>query len=318
MKIFLFLLVISCSLTFNSLASKGVEIKHKTKFCAAEVYFKYPDLNPPQKEIDKSNEERTTVTLREYITLTATLDGKKIPQGTQCNWTAVEGEEYFKLESIDDKPDQITVNINTLATTQQTLKVKAEVDGVEKEIEFTLIPPRGLDYAKVDSPFQKAVEEAAKKNCTVGLSALRILRIYPLNVSFTNLYSLEQHAGYDPDPLPVHPLVREHKISASPVRVSVVNEIYDGTNCLYTPALIDAFTGRISWTWKCRWQVFGCTGEPQGDKYTKEKILWDFNTDQIFTIERDPNERKVYYKIQKFKGLNKNNPGIETVTAISD
>lgn len=162
MKIFLFLLLISCSLTFNSLASKGVEIKHKPQFCAAEVYFKYADLNPPQEEIDKSNEERTTVTLREYITLTATIRRKKVPQGTQCNWTAVEGEEHFKLERDNKDPAKVTVNINTLARTQQTLKVKAEVDGVEQKIELTLIPAQGLTYVRADSPFQKAVEEAAK------------------------------------------------------------------------------------------------------------------------------------------------------------
>lgn len=115
MKIFLSLLLAGCFLTSSGLASKGVEIKHKTQFCAAEVYFKYPNLNPPQEEIDKSNRERTTVTLREYITLTATLDGKKLPKGTRCNWSAVEGEEYFKLEIDNDKPDQVTVNINTLA-----------------------------------------------------------------------------------------------------------------------------------------------------------------------------------------------------------
>lgn len=315
MKIFLFLLLISCSLTFNSLASKGVEIKHETQFCAAEVYFKYPDLNPPQEEIDKSNRERTTVTLREYITLTATLDGKKLPQGTRCSWTAVEGEEYFKLETDNKEPDQITVNINTQAKTQQMLKVKAEVDGVEQEIEFTLIPPQGLTYVRADSPFQKAEEEAAEVGCTAGLSALRILRIYPLNVSFTNLYSLEQHAGYDPDPLPVHPLVTTHHPSAEPVRVSVVNEIYDGTSCLYPPALIDAFTGVISWTWKCRWQIFGCADKPKGGNYTQEKVLWDFNTDQIFTIRRDPATGTVHYQIQKFKGLNKNDPGIVTATS---
>lgn len=315
MKIFIFLLLTSCSLTFNSLASKGVEIKHETQFCAAEVYFKYPDLNPPREEIDKSNKERTTVTLREYITLTATLDGKQLPQGTRCSWTAVEGEEYFKLEKNEFHPDQITVNINTLAKTRQTLKVKAEVDGVEQEIEFTLIPAQGLTYVRADSPFQKAEEEAAKVGCTVGLSALRILRIYPLNVSFTNLYSLEQHAGYDPNPLPVHPLVKEHEISASPVRVSITNEVYDGTNCLYPPALIDAFTGAVSWTWKCRWQIFGCTGEVKEDKYTKEKVLWDFNTDQIFAVRRDPDTGTVHYQIQKFKGLNKNDPGIVTATS---
>lgn len=317
MKTLLFFLLISCSLALNSVASKGVEIKHETQFCAAEVYFKYPDLNPPHEEIDKSNKERTTVTLREYITLTATRDGKKLPKGTRCNWTAVEGEKYFKLETddVDEKPDQITVNINTLAKTQQKIKVKAEVDGVEQEIEFTLTPPEGLMYVRADSPFQKAVEEAAQVGCTAGLSALRILRIYPLNVSFTNLYSLEQHVGYDPDPLPIHDLVTTHHPSTTPVRVSVVNEIYDGTNCLYPPALIDAFTGAISWTWKCRWQIFGCTDEPKDDKYTKEKILWDFNTDQIFTIRRDQATGTVHYQIQKFKGLNKNDPGIVTATS---
>ena len=74
--------------------------------------------------IDKSNRERTTVTLREYITLTATLDGKKLPKGTRCDWSAVEGGEYFKLDSIDNKPDQVIVNINTLAKARQTLKVR--------------------------------------------------------------------------------------------------------------------------------------------------------------------------------------------------
>ena len=315
MKTFLCLLLISCTLTFNSLASKGVEIKHETQFCAAEVYFKYPDLNPPQEEIDKSNRERTTVTLREYITLTATLDGKKLPEGTRCSWTAVVGEEYFKLEKNEFRSDQITVNINTLAKEQQKIKVKAEVDGVEQEIEFTLIPPKGLTYAGAESPFQKALDEAAKIKCTTGLSALRILRIFPLNVSFTNLYSLEQHAGYDPEPLPDHPLVSEHKVSANPARVSVTNEIYDSTNCLYRPEDIDAFTGSISWTWKCRWQIFGCTGEVKEDKYTKERILWDFNTDQIFTIRRDPVTGTVHYQIQKFKGLNKKDPGIVTATS---
>ena len=69
-------------------------------------------------------------------TLTATLDGKKLPEGTRCSWTAVEGEEYFKLEKNEFRSDQITVNINTLAKEQQKIKVKAEVDGVEQEIEF--------------------------------------------------------------------------------------------------------------------------------------------------------------------------------------
>lgn len=315
MKILLFLLLISCSLTLNTLASKSIEIKHETQFCAAEVYFKYRDLNPPQEEIDKSNKERTTVTLREYITLTATLDGKKLPQGTRCNWTAVEGKEYFKLENINDKPDQIIIKINTQAKAQQKIKVKAEVDGIEQEIEFTLIPPQGLMYVRADSPFQQAEEEAAKMGCTVGLSALRILRIYPLTVSFTNLYSLEQHVGNDPEPLPTHDLVKTHHPSTEPARVSVVNEIYDSTNCLYPPALIDAFTGEISWTWKCRWQVFGCMDEPKEGKYTKEKILWDFNTDQIFTIKRNPATGTVHYQIQKFKGLDKNNSGIVTATS---
>ena len=207
MKTFIFPFLACCFLAFNALASKGVEIRHKTQFCAAEVYFRYPDRNPPQEEIDKSNRERTTVTLREYITLTATLDGKKLPKGTRCDWSAVEGGEYFKLDSIDNKPDQVIVNINTLAKARQTLKVKAEVDGVEQVVEFTLIPPQGLMYAGAESPFRQAEEEAAKVGCTAGLSALRILRVYPLNVSFTNLYSLEQHAGYEPDPLPDHPLV---------------------------------------------------------------------------------------------------------------
>lgn len=186
---------------FNALASKGVEIRHETQFCAAEVYFRYPDRNPPQEEIDKSNRERTTVTLREYITLTATLDGKELPEGTRCDWSAVEGGEYFKIEvdDVDEKPGQVTVNINTLVKTRQTLKVKAEVDGVEQVMEFTLIPPQGLMYAGAESPFRQAEEEAAKVGCTVGLSALRILRVYPLNVIFTNLYSLEQHAGYKTD-----------------------------------------------------------------------------------------------------------------------
>lgn len=188
-----------CFLAFNALASKGVEIRHKTQFCAAEVYFRYPDRNPPQEEIDKSNRERTTVTLREYITLTATLDGKELPEGTRCDWSAVEGGEYFKLAIDNDKPDQATVDINTLAKTRQTLKVKAEVDGGEQVVEFTLIPPQGLMYAGEESPFRQAEEEAAKVGCTVGLSALRILRVYPLNVIFTNLYSLEQHAGYKTD-----------------------------------------------------------------------------------------------------------------------
>ena len=189
MKTFIFPFLACCFLAFNALASKGVEIRHKTQFCAAEVYFRYPDRNPPQEEIDKSNRERTTVTLREYITLTATLDGKKLPKGTRCDWSAVEGGEYFKLDSIDNKPDQVIVNINTLAKARQTLKVKAEVDGVEQVEEFTLIPPQGLMYAGAESPFRQAEEEAAKVGCTAGLSALRILRVYPLNVSFTNLYS---------------------------------------------------------------------------------------------------------------------------------
>lgn len=80
MKTFIFPFLACCFLAFNALASKGVEIRHKTQFCAAEVYFRYPDRNPPQEEIDKSNRERTTVTLREYITLTATLDGKNFPK----------------------------------------------------------------------------------------------------------------------------------------------------------------------------------------------------------------------------------------------
>ncbi len=317
MKIFLSLLLASCFLTSSGLASKGVEIQHETQFCAAEVYFKYPNRNPPQEEIDKSNRERTTVTLREYITLTATLDGKKLPQGTRCNWSAVEGGEFFKFEvdDINEKPDQVTININTLAKKRQTLKVKAEVDGVEREIEFTLIPPEGLSYVGAQSPFRRAEEEAARVGCTAGLSALRILRIYPLNVSFTNLYSLEEHAGYDPDPLPDHPLVRGHAPSPNPARVSITNEIYDSTNCLYPPALIDAFSGSIGWTWKCRWQIFGCTDKPKDNKYTKEKVLWDFKTDQVFAIRREPDTGTVHYQIQKFKGLNKNDPGIVTATS---
>ena len=296
MKTFIFPFLACCFLAFNALASKGVEIRHKTQFCAAEVYFRYPDRNPPQEEIDKSNRERTTVTLREYITLTATLDGKELPEGTRCDWSAVEGGEYFKLAIDNDKPDQATVDINTLAKTRQTLKVKAEVEGVEQAVEFTLIPPQGLMYAGAESPF-------------------RILRVYPLNVSFTNLYSLEQHAGYDPDPLPDHPLVSEHAPLPEPARVSVTNEVYDSTNCLYPPALIDAFSGSIGWTWKCRWQIFGCADKPQGGRYTKEKVLWDFNTDQVFSIRRDPNTGTVHYRIQKFKGLNKNDPGIVTATS---
>ena len=77
MKTFIFPFLACCFLAFNALASKGVEIRHKTQFCAAEVYFRYPDRNPPQEEIDKSNRERTTVTLREYITLTATISGSR-------------------------------------------------------------------------------------------------------------------------------------------------------------------------------------------------------------------------------------------------
>ncbi len=136
-----------CFLAFNALASKGVEIRHETQFCAAEVYFRYPDRNPPQEEIDKSNRERTTVTLREYITLTATLDGKELPEGTRCDWSAVEGGEYFKIEvdDVDEKPGQVTVNINTLAKTRQTLKVKAEVDGVEQVVEIHPHPAPGAD-----------------------------------------------------------------------------------------------------------------------------------------------------------------------------
>lgn len=118
MKTFIFPFLACCFLAFNALASKGVEIRHKTQFCAAEVYFRYPDRNPPQEEIDKSNRERTTVTLREYITLTATLDGKELPEGTRCDWSAVEGGEYFKLAIDNDKPDQATVDINTLAKTR--------------------------------------------------------------------------------------------------------------------------------------------------------------------------------------------------------
>lgn len=315
MKTFIFPFLACCFLAFNALASKGVEIRHKTQFCAAEVYFRYPDRNPPQEEIDKSNRERTTVTLREYITLTATLDGKELPEDTRCDWSAVEGGEYFKLEHSNEEFGTATVNINTLAKARQTLKVKAEVDGVEQVVEFTLIPPQGLMYAGAESPFRQAEEEAAKVGCTVGLSALRILRVYPLNVSFTNLYSLEQHAGYEPDPLPDHPLVSEHAPLPEPARVSVTNEVYDSTNCLYPPALIDAFSGSIGWTWKCRWQIFGCTDKPQGGRYTKEKVLWDFNTDQVFSIRRDPDTGTVHYRIQKFKGLNKNDPGIVTATS---
>jgi len=51
------------------------------------------------------------------------------------------------------------------------------------------------------------------------------------------------------------------------------------------------------------------------DKYTKEKVLWDFNTDQVFSIRRDPVTGTVHYQIQKFKGLNKNDPGIVTATS---
>ncbi|MCB5930925.1 hypothetical protein LJB63_16425, partial [[Eubacterium] rectale] len=83
----------------------------------------------------------------------------------------------------------------------------------------------------------------------------------------------------------------------------------------YPPALIDAFSGSIGWTWKCRWQIFGCTDDPQGGRYTKEKVLWDFNTDQVFSIRRDPDTGTVHYRIQKFKGLNKNDPGIVTATS---
>ena len=71
-------------------------------------------------------------------------------------------DEYFKLEKNEFRSDQITVNINTLAKEQQKIKVKAEVDGVEQEIEFTLIPHKVLDYAGAQSPFQKALDEAAK------------------------------------------------------------------------------------------------------------------------------------------------------------
>ena len=40
--------------------------------------------------------------------------------------------------------------------------MKAEVDGVEQVVEFTLIPPQGLMYAGAESPFRQAEEEAAK------------------------------------------------------------------------------------------------------------------------------------------------------------
>ena len=157
MKTFIFPFLACCFLAFNALASKGVEIRHKTQFCAAEVYFRYPDRNPPQEEIDKSNRERTTVTLREYITLTATLDGKKLPKGTRCDWSAVEGGEYFKLDSIDNKPDQVIVNINTLAKARQTLKVKAEVDGVEQ--------------VSNDDSFDMARKAARVEGIPVGISS---------------------------------------------------------------------------------------------------------------------------------------------------
>ena len=44
--------------------------------------------------------------------------------------------------------------IRDRAKARQTLKVKAEVDGVEQVEEFTLIPPQGLMYAGAESPFR--------------------------------------------------------------------------------------------------------------------------------------------------------------------
>ena len=49
--------------------------------------------------------------------------------------------------------------------------------------------------------------------------------------------------------------------------------------------------------------------------YSSVIILWDFNTDQVFTIKRDPNTGKVHYQIQKFKGLNRNDPDIVIATS---
>ena len=68
----------------------------------------------------------------------------------------MEGGEYFKLEHSNEEFGTVTVNINTLAKARQTLKVKAEVDGVEQVVEFTLIPPQGLMYAGAESPFRQA------------------------------------------------------------------------------------------------------------------------------------------------------------------
>ena len=99
MKTFIFPFLTCCFLAFNALASKGVEIRHKTQFCAAEVYFKYPDRNPPQEEIDKSNRERTTVTLREYITLTATLDGKKLAGSVELIKVSGVSRSAFDMEA---------------------------------------------------------------------------------------------------------------------------------------------------------------------------------------------------------------------------
>lgn len=316
MKIFIFILLTCCTLTPHSQAAKGIEITHETQLCCADVYLK--DLNnpPPQGEIDKSNKERTTLTLREQIILTATLDGKEMPKDKQCTWSPVKGSPYFELKKEKDKSWQVTVIINSQAQDTKKISVKVEVDGQEKEMELTVIPPEGLRYEEPINPYQPAIDAAATQGATEGQAAIRVLRIYPTNVSFANLYSLEKHIGYNPNPLPTHDLVAPHVPHIMPNKISTSNEIYDLALCLYPKELIAKFTGTLQWTWKCNWSIFGCTDEPKiidgKPKYNMERQIFGFDTDQNFTILRDPVTKAMSYTIQKFSFFDKTGKGIIT------
>lgn len=315
-KIWSCLLVASLTLALNGHAAKGLEIKHKTQLCCAQVYWDAPNRTPTQEQIDKSNRERKVVTYREHVTLTIFVDGQELPADKECTWTPDEGKEYFTLEQDDDKPGQTTVIVNCASRAkQQKISVKAELDGMEQTVEFTIIPPEGLVYSGARSPYPEAVEAGAALGCTEGLTAFRALHIHPFHVSFGNLFVLEAHRGYVPDPLPDHPLVLGHTPAVVPVHISTTNGIYDQTCCLYPREYIDAFTGKIEWTWKCYWSVFGCmddevrvvNGKPE---YMMERMIFGFATNQIFEVKRDPVTHEMSYKIQKFEGLNKKDNGV--------
>lgn len=316
MKIFIFILLTCCTLAPHSQAAKGIEITHETQLCCADVYLK--DLNnpPPQGEIDNSNKERTSLTFQEQITLTATLDGKEIPEGKQCTWSIVKGSAYFELEQNKNKSWQAKVIINSQAGNTEKISVKVAVDGQEKEMELTVIPAAELRYEEPINPYQPAIDAAAKQGATEGQAAIRVLRIYPTNVSFANLYSLEKHIGDKPNPLPKNPLVAPHVLQVMPKKISTSNEIYDLAACLYPKELIAKFTGTLQWTWQCNWSIFGCKDKPtivnDEPQYNIDREIFGFDTDQNFTIHRNPVTKAMSYTIQKFSFFDKKGKGIIT------